>query len=104
MTKIIITDGENTKEMEGTCGIAFVLSTDEEDGKPRSTTTILGAGRAIDIATVATDCFVGLIKQLGQGDDMLQSAINLITIMRFCDGMYGEGNTYEDEGEENFNG
>lgn len=100
MTKITITDGKNTQVMEGNCGIAFMLSMDEGDEKQRSSTMILGAGRAIDIAKMATDCFVGLIKALGKGDDMLQSAINLTTSLRFIEGMEGKGNTYEVEGEE----
>lgn len=61
---------------------------------------ILGAGRAIDIAKNATDCLVSLIKELGKGDEMLQSAINLTATLRFIEGMEGKGNTYEVEGEE----
>lgn len=99
MTKITITDGKNTQVMEGKCGIAFMLSMDDED-KPKSATKILGAGKPIDIAKMATDCFVDLIKALGKGDDMLQSAINLTTSLRFIEGMEGKGNTYKVEGEE----
>lgn len=95
MTKITITDGKNKQEMEGNCGIAFTLSMDEGDENKRSATMILGSGRAIDIASMATDCFVGLIKELGQGDEMLQSAINLTTYLRFIDGMECEGKTYD---------
>lgn len=100
MTKITITDGKNTQVMEGNCGIAFMLSMDEGDEKQRSATMILGAGKPIDIANMATDCFVNLIKALGKGDDMLQSAINLTTSLSFIEGMEGKGNTYEVEGEE----
>lgn len=99
MTKITITDGKNTQVMEGNCGIAFMLPMDDED-KPKLATMILGAGKPIDIAKMATDCFVDLIKALGKGDDMLQSAINLTTSLRFIEGMEGKGNTYEVEGEE----
>ena len=98
MTKITITDGKNTQVMEGNCGIAFMLSMDED--KSKSATMILGAGKPIDIAKMATDCFVNLIKALGKGDDMLQSAINLTTSLRFIEGMEGKGNTYEVDGEE----
>lgn len=97
MTKITITDGKNTQKMEGNCGIAFMLSMDEGNEKQRSATMILGSGRAIDIANMATDCFVGLIKELGRGDEMLQSAINLTTYLRFLEGMNGEGKPYEIE-------